>query len=131
MAVILITHDLGVIADLVDDVLVMYAGKVVEHAPVGRLFAAPAHPYTQGLLHSYRRSIRACIACGQSRAPCRRHSHMPSGCPFRPRCAHAMDVCREVEPSLAPAGGGTLAACWLLPRQPIASDATAVAPMRS
>src|SRR5580698_1701569 len=52
MAVILITHDLGVIADLVDDVVVMYAGKVVEHAPVGRLFAAPAHPYTQGLLRS-------------------------------------------------------------------------------
>jgi oligopeptide/dipeptide ABC transporter ATP-binding protein len=124
MAVILITHDLGVIADLVDDVVVMYAGKVVEHAPVGQLFAAPAHPYTQGLLRSVpsldSRVHRLRTIEGAVPSP----FAMPSGCPFRPRCAHAMDVCREVEPTLAPAGGGTLAACWLLSQPPRAPDAT-------
>jgi oligopeptide/dipeptide ABC transporter ATP-binding protein len=131
MAVILITHDLGVIADLVDDVAVMYAGKVVEHAPVGRLFAAPTHPYTQGLLRSVpsldSRVHRLRTIEGAVPSP----FAMPSGCPFRPRCAHAMDVCQEAEPSLTPAGGGTLAACWLLPQQPHAPDATTRALARS
>ena len=131
MAVILITHDLGVIADLVDDVVVMYAGKVVERAPVGQLFAAPAHPYTQGLLRSVpsldSRVHRLRTIEGTVPSP----YALPSGCPFRPRCAHAMDVCRKVEPSLTPAGGGTLAACWLLPQQPRVPDATAGALLRS
>ena len=93
-AIILITHDLGVIADLVDTVVVMYAGKVVERAPVKQLFAAPRHPYTQGLLRSVpsletrehrMRTIEGTVPSAYA---------MPSGCRFHPRCGIARDVCR-------------------------------------
>ena len=89
MAIILITHDLGVIADLVDTVVVMYAGKVVERAPVKQLFAAPRHPYTQGLLRSVpsletrehrMRTIEGTVPSALA---------MPPGCRFHPRCALA------------------------------------------
>jgi oligopeptide/dipeptide ABC transporter ATP-binding protein len=113
-AIILITHDLGVIADLVDTVVVMYAGKVVERAPVKQLFAAPRHPYTQGLLRSVpsletrehrMRTIEGTVPSAYS---------MPSGCRFHPRCGIARDVCRTDEPPLVPDGVGGEAACWAL-----------------
>jgi oligopeptide/dipeptide ABC transporter ATP-binding protein len=113
-AIILITHDLGVIADLVDDVVVMYAGKVVEHAPVRWLFAAPQHPYTCGLLRSVPsldtrehrlRTIEGTVPSAFA---------MPSGCRFNPRCALVRDICREQEPVLLPAGDHSRAACWAL-----------------
>jgi peptide/nickel transport system ATP-binding protein len=112
--IILITHDLGVIADLVDDVVVMYAGKLVEHAPVRRLFAAPQHPYTRGLLRSVPsletrehrlRTIEGTVPPAHA---------MPNGCRFNPRCALVRDVCRDQEPPLVATGEGTLAACWAL-----------------
>ena len=112
--IILITHDLGVIADLVDDVVVMYAGKLVEHAPVRRLFAAPQHPYTRGLLRSVPsletrehrlRTIEGTVPPAHA---------MPGGCRFNPRCALVRDVCRDQEPPLVSTGEGTLAACWAL-----------------
>ena len=112
--IILITHDLGVIADLVDDVIVMYAGKLVEHAPVRRLFAEPRHPYTQGLLRSVPsldmrerrlRTIDGTVPPAHA---------MPAGCRFNPRCNVVRDVCRETEPPLVEAGGGTRAACFAL-----------------
>ena len=112
--IILITHDLGVIADLVDEVVVMYAGKLVEHAPVRQLFAAPQHPYTRGLLRSVPsldmrehrlRTIDGTVPPAHA---------MPEGCRFNPRCALVMDVCREKEPPLVDVGGGTRAACWAL-----------------
>ena len=99
-AIILITHDLGVIADLVDTVVVMYAGKVVERAPVKRLFAAPRHPYTQGLLRSVpsletrehrMRTIEGTVPSAFA---------MPQGCRFHPRCALAREICRNEEPPL-------------------------------
>ena len=100
-AIILITHDLGVIADLVDTVVVMYAGKVVEHAPVKRLFAAPRHPYTQGLLRSVPSlEERASIACARSTGTVPSAFAMPHGCRFHPRCALARDICRSEEPPL-------------------------------
>ena len=112
--IILITHDLGVIADLVDDVVVMYAGKLVEHAPVRRLFAAPRHPYTQGLLRSVpsleTREHRLLTIDGTVPPA---HA-MPNGCRFNPRCALVRDICHEQEPPLVDVGGGTQAACWAL-----------------
>ena len=112
--IILITHDLGVIADLVDDVVVMYAGKLVEHAPVRRLFAAPQHPYTRGLLRSVPsletrehrlRTIEGTVPPAHA---------MPNGCRFNPRCTLVRDICRDQEPPLVATGEGTLAACWAL-----------------
>ena len=113
-AIILITHDLGVIADLVDTVVVMYAGKVVERAPVKQLFAAPRHPYTRGLLRSVpsletrehrMRTIEGTVPSAYA---------MPPGCRFHPRCGIARDVCRTDEPPLVPDGVGGEAACWAL-----------------
>ena len=112
--IILITHDLGVIADLVDEVVVMYAGKLVEHAPVRALFAEPRHPYTRGLLRSVpsldMRERRLKTIDGTVPPA---HA-MPEGCRFNPRCALVMDTCREKEPPLVAVGNGTLAACWAL-----------------
>ena len=112
-AIILITHDLGVIADLVEEVVVMYAGKVVEQAPVRALFAAPQHPYTRGLLRSVpsldTREPRLRTIEGTVPPP----FAMPPGCRFNPRCSLAHDVCREREPALVPAGAAR-AACWAL-----------------
>jgi oligopeptide/dipeptide ABC transporter ATP-binding protein len=114
LAVILITHDLGVIADLVDDVAVMYAGKIVEHAPVGTLFADPKHPYTQGLLRSVpsleTRERRLRTIEGTVPPP---HA-MPAGCRFHPRCALAVVRCREQEPPMRMTGIEASAACWAL-----------------
>jgi peptide/nickel transport system ATP-binding protein/oligopeptide transport system ATP-binding protein len=113
-AIILITHDLGVTADLVDDVMVMYAGKAVEHAPVRWLFADPRHPYTRGLLRSVPslelrehrlRTIEGSVPPPQA---------MPHGCRFHPRCALVRDACRDAEPPLVDAGHDTRAACWAL-----------------
>jgi oligopeptide/dipeptide ABC transporter ATP-binding protein len=92
----------------------MYAGKVVERAPVKRLFAAPRHPYTQGLLRSVpsltvrerrMRTIEGTVPPALA---------MPLGCRFHPRCALARDVCRETEPPLVSDGAGGEAACWAL-----------------
>jgi len=110
-AVILITHDLGVIAEIADDVVVMYAGRVVEHAKVGPLFANPRHPYTRGLLHSIPRLDRE----PRTRLPAIAGvvpalSEMPVGCRFRNRCEHAEARC-EVEPALEATGKGSLVAC--------------------
>ena len=114
LAVILITHDLGVIADLVDEVAVMYAGKVVEHAPVRDLFAAPKHPYTQGLLRSVpsleTKEHRLRTIEGTVPPPLA----MPAGCRFNPRCTLAMDKCREAEPPRVETSAGAYAACWAL-----------------
>jgi peptide/nickel transport system ATP-binding protein len=112
-AIILITHDLGVIADLVDDVAVMYAGKLVEQAPVRGLFADPQHPYSRGLLRSVPsltgREHRLRTIEGTVPLP---HA-IPNGCRFNPRCALVREICRDTEPALQPAGYGR-AACWAL-----------------
>jgi peptide/nickel transport system ATP-binding protein len=113
-AIILITHDLGVIAQLADEVAVMYAGRIVERAPVERLFAEPQHPYTVGLLGSIPRlndpKERLAVIRGQVPDA----SALPAGCRFRPRCPFAIDRCHE-EPSLAALGTDHEAACWRAP----------------
>ena len=101
-AIILITHDLGVVAEAADDVLVMYAARVAEHAPVHKLFNRPHHPYTWGLLGSLPRLDtdleRLVQIPGQPPSLLR----PPSGCRFHPRCPYVMDVCKTEEPRLVP-----------------------------
>jgi peptide/nickel transport system ATP-binding protein len=113
-AVVLITHDLGVVAETADDVAVMYAGRVVEHTTVGELLDAPEHPYTWGLLGSIpgsgaSRTDRLTPIAGSPPSLIR----VPSGCPFHPRCPHAFGVCPELEPRLLEARAGHAVACHL------------------
>jgi len=105
MAMVLITHDLGVVAATADEVAVMYAGRIVEQAPAAELFAAPQHPYTWGLLRSMPR-LEAPIGAELVPIPGRPPSliHPPSGCRFHPRCPYARERHREVDPALEPLG---------------------------
>jgi len=126
-AVVLITHDLGVVAEFADDVLVMYAGRVVERAAVGELFANPQHPYTIGLLGSIPRLDveQQRLATIEGQVPMR--LSQVRGCAFAPRCPFADQRCREQVPPLADKGNGHLAACWNapLPVDGIAAEAVA------
>jgi oligopeptide/dipeptide ABC transporter ATP-binding protein len=110
-ATLLITHDLGVVAELCERVVVLYAGRAAELAPVARLFAAPLHPYTQGLLRAVRRldegGVEAAIPGMVAPA-----TDYPPGCRFHPRCPFAMEVCRTEHPPLFRVGESA-AACWL------------------
>ena len=114
MAVLLITHAMGVVAENAQRVIVMYAGKVVEEAPVGALFATPLHPYTQGLIRSIPRLDRAATVHQRLEAiPGSVPSllHPPPGCRFAARCRFATDECRAAEPSLREITPGHKVAC--------------------
>jgi peptide/nickel transport system ATP-binding protein len=116
MAVLLITHDMGVIAETAQRVMVMYAGKVVEEAPVKELFKEPLHPYTQGLLRSIPRIDLAATKKQRLEAiPGVVPSllNLPKGCRFTPRCPHAKPVCSEQEPVLKEVRPGHKVSCWL------------------
>jgi peptide/nickel transport system ATP-binding protein len=114
-AIMLITHDLGVIAELAQEVVVMYAGKVVERAGVAALFADPQHPYTVGLLGSipklHGEQDRLATIDGMVPSPL----NLPHGCRFHPRCPFAVDACRVSEPPLAEVKPGHFSACWRAP----------------
>jgi oligopeptide/dipeptide ABC transporter ATP-binding protein len=112
MAVLLITHDLGVVAETAHRVAVMYAGRVVEEAPVFELFERPRHPYTAGLLRS-----RPRLDVGGGKLVPIEGSvpdalHVPPGCAFHPRCPHAVERCRREDPPLV-ADGARRFACWV------------------
>jgi oligopeptide/dipeptide ABC transporter ATP-binding protein len=113
MAVLLITHDLGVVAGFADRVAVMYAGRIVERGETQPLLARPAHPYTAGLLASIPRLDRprqaALTPIPGSPPDLGAELH---GCPFRPRCPRAIETCATEDPPLEPVSGGRLAACW-------------------
>ena len=114
MAVLLITHDLGVVAGHADRVVVMYAGRVVETARTERLFDAPTHPYTEGLLAAVPRidAPRARLHAIPGQVPAA--TAWPTGCRFRPRCPYAWEKCLE-EPGLLDTGSeGHTARCWLV-----------------
>jgi peptide/nickel transport system ATP-binding protein len=102
MAIVMITHDLGVVAELAKDVLVMYGGRVVEEADVDALFAKPEMPYTWGLLGSLPRLELETTRLEQIPGQPPSLLHPPSGCAFNPRCAYAFDRCREELPDLRP-----------------------------
>jgi peptide/nickel transport system ATP-binding protein len=114
-AIILITHDLGVIAELADDVIVMYAGKVIERCAVAQLFSKPQHPYTIGLLgsipqlHLDQERLSAIEGFVPDAAA------MPSGCRFHPRCPFAIERCLNEIPPLTEINAGHHAACWRAP----------------
>jgi len=117
LAVLLITHDLGVVAEVADRVAVMYTGKIVEESPVEELFARPKHPYTEGLLRSVPKltakdvvkSERLLTIEGMVPKP----TALPPGCHFEPRCPYRMPRCREGEISLYPVGDAVTARCVL------------------
>jgi len=116
MAVLLITHDMGVIAETAQRVMVMYAGKVVEEAPVKELFKEPLHPYTQGLLRSIPRIDLAATKKQRLEAiPGVVPSllNLPKGCKFEPRCPHAKPVCKDQDPVLKEVRPGHRVSCWL------------------
>ncbi|HEY3576369.1 MAG TPA: ABC transporter ATP-binding protein [Gaiellaceae bacterium] len=104
-AIVMITHDLGVVAELADALLVMYGGRVVEQAKVDDLFAQPERPYTWGLLGSLPRLDLVAARLEQIPGQPPSLLHPPRGCAFNPRCAYAFDRCREELPELAPARG--------------------------
>jgi len=116
MAILLITHDLGVVAETAQRVIVMYAGKIVEEAEVNRLFSHPSHPYTRGLLHSIPRFDKPESEKGRLEAipgVVPNLLSLPPGCRFAPRCNTVMDVCREKEPPLQEKEPGHSVRCWL------------------
>ena len=109
-SVVFITHDLGVVAGLADDLMVMYAGRIVEQGPTERIFEHPQHPYTQGLLRSVPRlDGDHPLQAIEGKPPGSRHR--PSGCLFHPRCQLAQESCAKVRPDLLPMGGNHLASC--------------------
>ena len=114
MGLIMVTHDLGVIAETVDRVVVMYGGRVMEEGPVQDIFDAPAHPYTQALMGSIPGRLpgkrRLVEIAGASPNP----ADPPKGCPFHPRCAQADAKCGSDTPQFAPIAPNRAAACWRL-----------------
>jgi len=121
MAILVITHDLGVIAEMADDVLVMYAGKIVEQAPAAALFADPQHPYTIGLLGSIPRLDveRERLATIEGTVPSA--NRQPKGCRFAPRCPFADAKCHDEPPPLRDMGTGHRVACWKAPIEQVAT----------
>jgi len=117
MAIILITHDLGIIAETVKRVIVMYAGKIVEEAPTRTIFKAPLHPYSQGLLQSMPR-LGDKVRLGRVRLEeipgiVPSLYELPAGCRFSTRCRHTMEICRKEEPELEEIEEGHFCRCWL------------------
>ncbi len=111
LAIVFVTHDLGVVAEMADDVVVMYAGRIAERAPVTDLFVRPRHPYTEGLLASVPRPDRpgeALVAIPGTVPPL---AALPQGCAFQPRCVRASARCRSERPLLARVDGAAHAAC--------------------
>jgi oligopeptide/dipeptide ABC transporter ATP-binding protein len=114
-SVVLITHDLGVIAEATRDVAVMYAGRIVERSPTRDLFSSPLHPYTMGLMGSRPRldgpsGRDALLRVIPGAVP--PLYDLPAGCPFQDRCLEAFSVCREKEPVLKEISEGHAVCCW-------------------
>ena len=129
MAIILITHDLGVVAGFADDVLVMYAGRAMEQGDRRTLYRHPHHPYTEGLMQA----LPSVSETKRRLVPISGHPpsliHLPSGCPFHPRCRYTLDRCKQEEPPLRDVGSGHASACWLPPdRIPLETPTAKVAP---
>jgi len=111
--IILVTHDMGVHANVADRIGIMYAGKIVEEAPTEKIFAQPAHPYTQFLINSLPKfgdkSMRDSVPGSPPSL-----ADLPPGCPFHPRCPHAKDVCRQQMPDFTQIDETHKVACWLV-----------------
>jgi oligopeptide/dipeptide ABC transporter ATP-binding protein len=115
MALLWITHDIGVVAEIADHVAVMYGGRIVERGPVEEIFERPTHPYTRALVQSPRQSRAAAPKEPFDAIPgAPPLGEFPPGCPFHPRCAHALAACSTRMPDVLPVGAGHTAACHLL-----------------
>lgn len=112
-AIMLITHDLGVIAEMAQRVVVMYAGKVVEQGDVESIFENPLHPYTHGLLHSIPKIEGAIERLESVPGLVPNPLRLPTGCLFEPRCSKAMERCRQQRPGIKDLGEGRQVSCWL------------------
>lgn len=112
MALMMITHNLGVIAEMADDVVIMYMGKVVEEAPVREIFHQPTHPYTIGLMESIPALTRKKERLKPIKGIVPDPYNLPKGCPFEPRCPEAMAICREQMPELKEVRPRHKVACW-------------------
>jgi oligopeptide/dipeptide ABC transporter ATP-binding protein len=117
LAVLLITHDLGVVAEVADRVAVMYTGRIVEESPVEELFARPRHPYTEGLLRSVPKlteaEVKKAVRLSTIEGTVPKPTNLPPGCHFAPRCAHRLPRCTEGEIPLYQLEGGASARCVL------------------
>lgn len=112
-SIIFITHDLGVVAEMCDDVVVMYCGRVVESGNVISIFKSPRHPYTQGLLNSIPRLGENAERLDSIPGNVPNPKYMPAGCKFEPRCKMAMPICKEKEPLFYDVGENHKSKCWL------------------
>lgn len=125
MGIIMITHDMGVVAEVCDRVIVMYAGKIVEEAPVIELFQNPKHPYTQGLLDSIPKLGERKKKLGSIPGTVPTPGNMPAGCRFADRCIHAMDICRSTLPPMINIQENHQTACWLYDEKEAKNDGSA------
>ena len=124
-AIVLITHDLGVVAEMADHVAVMYAGKIVEEADVNQVFDAPKHPYTQGLLASIPvlGQVKDRLDVIPGSVPSLRN--LPPGCRFANRCPHVMDICRKEDPALFILPERRTSRCWLYADEAVGKQTSA------
>ncbi|HUA94216.1 MAG TPA: oligopeptide/dipeptide ABC transporter ATP-binding protein, partial [Acidimicrobiales bacterium] len=123
-ALLLITHNLGIVAEACDRVAVMYAGRIVEEGPVGEVFARPQHPYTKALLASTISLSTQALHFIPGSPP--DLVEPPPGCRFHPRCPHAMEVCRQQLPAPIVTAGGSVVECWLqIPPEAVPAGGTA------
>lgn len=111
--IIMVTHDMGVHANVADRIGIMYAGKIVEEAPTEKIFAEPAHPYTQFLINSLPKFGDKTMRESAPGSP-PSLADLPAGCPFHPRCPHVKDICREKMPEYTQIADDHRAACWLI-----------------
>jgi peptide/nickel transport system ATP-binding protein len=118
-SIVLISHDLGVIAEICDEVAVMYAGEIVEHAPVDTLFRAPQHPYTIGLLASIPRLDRRVETLATIEGSLPDMSEIPLGCRFAPRCPFASDICVSSAPPIVDVGSKHWSRCVKAPLEEV------------
>jgi oligopeptide/dipeptide ABC transporter ATP-binding protein len=114
MSLLYITHDLGVVSTIADRIYVMYAGIIAEQGSTGHIFHEPRHPYTQSLLASLPSRAKRGKALYSIPGAVPNPAYKPAGCPFHPRCPHAIDLCRSIYPALCDYGGGHLSRCPVL-----------------
>lgn len=113
MSLLLITHNLGIVAEMADDVAIMYAGKIVEYGPMRSIFKNPSHPYTIGLFNSLPNLRKPGERLEVIRGVVPPATRFPAGCRFHPRCPYTPDIARSLEPPLIQVGESHFAACWL------------------
>ena len=114
MALILVSHDLSIVAEICDRVAIMYAGRIVESGTVKRVYEKPDHPYTQALMQAIPRLGEKQARLFQIKGEPPNPANLPTGCYFHPRCHKAMDICRVEYPPISNMGGDGYVACWLL-----------------